>query len=163
MRIHQSHAVTKVCSLELSLATCKIPCKKKSANFTACQSRYDSQQSNNSILILSITLKENFYFEFVKTEDINANFGGGSLIGKVGFKYWKPNSVACSPKWLPNKEMSAVTIQWEHREPVPCFAILTYKLVLSLLGNALLNLCYSFEKHISDLHWCYFKWAKFGP
>lgn len=87
MRIHQSHAVTKICSLELSLATCKIPCKKKSANFTACQSRYDSQQSNNSILILSITLKENFYFEFVKTEGINANFGSGSLIGKVGFKY----------------------------------------------------------------------------
>lgn len=26
MRIHQSHAVTKICSLELSLATCKIPC-----------------------------------------------------------------------------------------------------------------------------------------
>lgn len=103
----QSHAVTKICSLELSLATCKIPCKKKSANFTACQSRYDSQQSNNSILlILSITLKESFYFDFVKTEDINVNFESGSLIGKV-----LKTEFACSPKWLPNKEMSAVTIQ----------------------------------------------------
>lgn len=159
MRTHQSHAVTKICSLELSLA--KFPARKRlRRSQLVSQGMIPNSKITLPFWLCQSLWKKPFISSLLKLKIWTLILEAVVWLVKLDLSI--ENRICLLSKMASKQKMSAVTIQWEHRQPVPCFAILIYKLVLSLLGNALLNLHYFSEKHISDLHWCDSKWAKFG-